>query len=65
MSNANPIAAIWSGAMMLEHLGYQPAADRIMLAIERTLADPATRTADLGGTANMAGVTAALLAHLA
>jgi len=50
---ANPVAAVWSGAMMLEHLGHQSAADRIMHAIESTLANPATRTADLGGTANM------------
>lgn len=61
---ANPVAAVWSGAMMLEHLGQHAAADRIMRAIEVTLADPATRTADLGGTANMAGVTQALLAEL-
>ncbi|MCB1470559.1 MAG: tartrate dehydrogenase [Rhizobiaceae bacterium] len=33
---ANPIAAIWSGAMMLDHLGEGEAAARIMAAIERT-----------------------------
>lgn len=33
---ANPIAAIWSGAMMLDHLGERCAAQRIMLAIEAT-----------------------------
>lgn len=33
---ANPIAAIWSGAMMLEHLGEAKAATRIMRAIEAT-----------------------------
>lgn len=33
---ANPIAAIWSGAMMLDHLGETEAAARIMAAIERT-----------------------------
>ena len=61
---ANPVAAVWSGAMMLEHLGHKSAADRIMHAIESTLANPATRTADLGGTANMQQVTDALLAAL-
>ncbi|MBZ9708889.1 tartrate dehydrogenase [Mesorhizobium sp. ESP7-2] len=35
---ANPIAAIWSGAMMLEHLGETAAAGRIMKAIEATTA---------------------------
>ncbi len=33
---ANPIAAIWSGAMMLEHLGEKEAARRVMNAVERT-----------------------------
>jgi tartrate dehydrogenase/decarboxylase/D-malate dehydrogenase len=35
---ANPIAAIWSAAMMLEHLGEAEAAARIMGAIEATTA---------------------------
>jgi tartrate dehydrogenase/decarboxylase/D-malate dehydrogenase len=35
---ANPLAAIWSGAMMLEHLGEQDAASRVMAAIEKTTA---------------------------
>ena len=58
---ANPIAAVWSGAMMLAHLGRHDAAATVMTAIESTLANPHTRTADLGGTANTAGVTAALI----
>ena len=33
---ANPIAAIWSGAMMLDHLGEATAARSIMRAVERT-----------------------------
>jgi tartrate dehydrogenase/decarboxylase/D-malate dehydrogenase len=33
---ANPIAAIWSGAMMLDHLGERAAAARVMAAIEAT-----------------------------
>ncbi|MNL32204.1 putative tartrate dehydrogenase/decarboxylase TtuC' [compost metagenome] len=32
---ANPIAAIWSGAMMLEHLGEADAARRVMAALEK------------------------------
>src|SRR5574343_2038908 len=53
---ANPIAMIWSGAMMLDFLGngdarYQSAHDAIMAAIEHVLvAGP--RTPDMGGTAN-------------
>jgi tartrate dehydrogenase/decarboxylase/D-malate dehydrogenase len=49
---ANPIGQIWSGAMMLEHLGQKDAADCIIRAIETVLADPASRTADMGCTAN-------------
>ena len=49
---ANPIGMIWSGALMLEHLGYAAAAAEILGAIERVLADPvAPRTPDMGGTA--------------
>ncbi|MFC0218992.1 tartrate dehydrogenase [Pseudochelatococcus lubricantis] len=35
---ANPVAAIWSGAMLLEHLGETEAAERVIAAIERTTA---------------------------
>jgi tartrate dehydrogenase/decarboxylase/D-malate dehydrogenase len=50
---ANPIGQIWSGAMMLEHLGHPQAAAAIVRAIE-TVLDPASgapRTPDIGGTA--------------
>ena len=49
---ANPIGQIWSAAMMLDHLGQPEAAAAIVSAIEKVLADPARRTADLGGSAN-------------
>jgi tartrate dehydrogenase/decarboxylase/D-malate dehydrogenase len=49
---ANPIGQIWSGAMMLEHLGEAEAAAAIVAAIERALAEPAARTGDLDGRAN-------------
>jgi tartrate dehydrogenase/decarboxylase/D-malate dehydrogenase len=62
---ANPVAAVWSGALMLDHLGGGHAAARIMCAMERTLADPRTRTKDLGGTASTQGVVDALLAQIA
>jgi tartrate dehydrogenase/decarboxylase / D-malate dehydrogenase len=49
---ANPIGMIWSGAMMLEHLGEKTAAESIVGAIERTLAERTLRTRDLGGNAD-------------
>ena len=49
---ANPIGQIWSGAMMLEHLGESEAAAAIVKAIERVLAEQKLRTRDLGGAAN-------------
>jgi tartrate dehydrogenase/decarboxylase / D-malate dehydrogenase len=61
---ANPIGTFWSGAMMLEHLGEQAAAHRLMRAIERVTADPAFHSPDLGGRANTAEVTAAVCAAL-
>ena len=49
---ANPIGQIWSGALMLDFLGHTEAADAIVAAIERVLADPdAPKTPDLGGRA--------------
>ena len=47
---ANPIGQIWSGAMMLEHLGHKDAADAIVKAIE-TVLEKGPRTRDLGGKA--------------
>ena len=48
---ANPIGQIWSGAMMLEHLGHKEAADAIVRAIERLFTETDMRTADMGGKA--------------
>jgi tartrate dehydrogenase/decarboxylase/D-malate dehydrogenase len=48
---ANPIGQIWSGAMMLDHLGHPKASAAIEQAIERVLEDPALRTPDMGGKA--------------
>jgi tartrate dehydrogenase/decarboxylase/D-malate dehydrogenase len=58
---ANPVAAIWSGAMMLEHLGHPEPAAAIIRSMEASLLAPTTRTADLQGTADLAGVTQAIL----
>src|SRR5438552_14492615 len=46
---ANPIGMIWSGAMMLEHLGETQAAEAIVGAIERTLGERTLRTREHGG----------------
>jgi len=48
----NPIGQIWSGAMMLEHLGHEDAARAVESAIEDALADPEVLTPDMGGKAN-------------
>ncbi len=61
---ANPIGAIWAGAMMLEHLGHPEPAAGLLSAIVSLLAEGEIRTADLGGTATTTDVTAALLARI-
>lgn len=61
---ANPIAAIWSAALMLDHLGETEAAVRIERAIETSLEHRHTRTQDLGGTASTAESTRAVIAAL-
>ncbi|MBX3604905.1 MAG: tartrate dehydrogenase [Piscinibacter sp.] len=60
---ANPIAMIWSAAMMLDFLGERAAHDAIVKAIERILVD-GPRTRDLGGEADTAAVGAAIAAAL-
>ncbi len=62
---ANPIGQIWSGAMMLEFLGHADAAQALVAAIERVLADPAApRTPDLGGRASTTELGRAIAAVL-
>lgn len=48
---ANPVGMIWAGQMMLEHFGHREAADAMLRAIEKVLAqsDDAVVTADMGG----------------
>src|SRR5205814_4586389 len=53
---ANPIGAIWAGALMLDHLGETDAHDRIVEAITRVLAEGGPRTPDLGGRATTGDV---------
>ena len=61
---ANPIGQIWSGAMMLEHLGYPEASNTIVDAIAALLRDGGPRTADLGGTATTREVGEAIASAL-
>jgi tartrate dehydrogenase/decarboxylase/D-malate dehydrogenase len=61
---ANPIGAIWAGALMLDHLGLREAHDRVVAAIERVLGEGGPRTPDLGGTATTAEVARAVAAGL-
>ena len=61
---ANPIAAIWAGAMMLDHLGERAAHDRILSAIEGVVADERVKTPDLGGRATTADMTRAVTAAM-
>ena len=56
----NPIGQIWSGAMMLEHLGETEAANAILAAIEKLLGEGGPRTRDLGGQAGTADLGRAL-----
>jgi tartrate dehydrogenase/decarboxylase/D-malate dehydrogenase len=60
---ANPIGQIWSGAMMLEHLGHSRAAADVVAAIELVVRD-GPRTRDLGGTAGTEEVGKAIAAAL-
>jgi tartrate dehydrogenase/decarboxylase/D-malate dehydrogenase len=61
---ANPVAMIWSGAMMLEFLGYREAHDAILAAIEAYLLD-GPHTPDLGGKASTTEAGQAITAKLA
>jgi tartrate dehydrogenase/decarboxylase/D-malate dehydrogenase len=60
---ANPIGQIWSGAMMLDHLGHPEAAAQVVRAIETVLTS-GPRTRDIGGTATTAEVGAAIAAAI-
>ena len=57
---ANPIGQIWSGALMLDHLGHPEAAAAVEQAIETVLENTSLRTPDMGGTATTMELGAAV-----
>jgi tartrate dehydrogenase/decarboxylase/D-malate dehydrogenase len=61
---ANPIAMIWSGALMLQFLGSNDAHDAILRAIEDCLKS-GPRTPDLGGNARTTDIGRAIAEHVA
>jgi len=61
---ANPMATMFSAAMMLEHLQAREAGQAIDAALRATLAARDVRTADLGGTSSTADVTQAVIRNL-
>jgi isocitrate/isopropylmalate dehydrogenase len=61
---ANPCATILSAAMMLRYLGEDTAADAVEGAVYAVLAEGVVHTGDLGGTANSAGMTDAIIQAL-
>ena len=60
---ANPLGQIWSGAMMLEHLGMPAAANLVVKAMSSVLA-AGIKTPDLGGRAKTAQVTQAVVKEI-
>jgi tartrate dehydrogenase/decarboxylase/D-malate dehydrogenase len=60
---ANPVGQMWAGAMMLEHLGQGEASALLTAAFESALRD-GVRTRDLGGSADTAEFTEAVLERL-
>lgn len=61
---ANPVGTFWSASMMLEHLGEDAAAKRMMNAVEMVTADRDLHTPDLGGSATTDQVTEAVIAAI-
>jgi tartrate dehydrogenase/decarboxylase/D-malate dehydrogenase len=61
---ANPIGAIWAGALMLDHLGQRRAHDRVVAAVERVVRSGRARTPDLGGTATTEELSRAIVTEI-
>ena len=61
---ANPIGAVWAGAMMLDHLGHRDIHDRVLGAIERVVSSGKNRTPDLGGQATTKQLADAIVGEI-
>ncbi len=61
---ANPAALLLAAALMLDHAGLKPTADRLRHAVQATLVEDGIRTRDLGGTATTADITQAIIRRL-
>ena len=61
---ANPAAMMLSAAELLRHIGERDGAARLEAAVHAALADPKSRTRDLGGKADLDGFTAAVVERL-
>ena len=61
---ANPIGQIWSGALMLDHLGEKEAASDVVGAIEMVLGEGAFLTPDMGGTCTTESLGAAIEGYI-
>ncbi|MGP8319367.1 MAG: isocitrate/isopropylmalate dehydrogenase family protein [Methanosarcinaceae archaeon] len=56
LNKVNPIATIWAGAMLIEQMGENQAADSIVSAIERNILDGKIKTYDMGGLSGTSDV---------
>ena len=61
---ANPMATVFSAAMMLRHLGETEAADAVDAAVESVLRDGETMPVDLGGSASTQTIGDAIVTAL-
>ena len=64
LNKANPTALILSGALMLRHMGRADAAERVEAAVRDVIAEGATVTYDLGGTAGTSEFATAIIQRL-
>lgn len=61
---ANPTGLLRSAVLMLEHIGQGDVAERVNRGVMQALADASSRTRDLGGEADTAAFTKAVIANL-
>lgn len=61
---ANPLATIWAGQMMIDHLGEKQAAQRLLRAIEGICQEGLIRTKDMGGEHSTADMGDAVIRYL-